>query len=181
MPRNRTRPIPQKYVDYLNEVFNQTITASRLILLQHASKDFHITCFQDKGRLPLKLNPEGWLHFRQIGSIQSGKVVVTESRYSYSLSPDPDNEEQWVFRYDYCVNLEKHVPHSHIHLNAARGNQQLRRIHFPTGRVSIEQIIAHLIIEWGIESKRSDWFEYLAESHKGFMERRTDLQSQMFP
>ncbi len=170
MPRNVNIRILQNYVDYLNEVCNQIITDSRLVILNQK----YITCFQDEAILPLRLKPQGFLYFHQLVSMRSGKVIVEDCGYRYSLSSDPDDEEQWIFRYEYSLNPEKNVPHAHLHLNASRRNQELRHIHFPTGRVSIEQIIAHLIIEHGVQPKRLDWFEFLAKSHHGFTKRRTD-------
>lgn len=182
MSRNRDLRTVQNYVDYLNKVCNHTITDSRLIVVHIRQQPFYlVACLQDKIVLPLKLKSQGWLHFRQLVRIQSGKVIIEDCGYRYSLSPDPDDEEKWIFRYEYCLYPEEDVPHAHLHLNASRGTQDLRHIHFPTGRVSIEQIIAHLIIEHGVEPKEPDWFAVLAESHKGFTTRRTDPQSQLFP
>jgi len=158
----------------LNGVFNQTITDSRLVVVKTQRSTSLVTCFQDNRFLPLKLKPRGWLHFQQAASVQSGKVIVDDCRYCYSLSSDPDDEQKWLFRYEYLLNPDENVPHAHLHVNAKRGNQHLKHIHFPTGRVSIEQIIAHLICEYGIQSERADWFDYLAESHKRFTELRTD-------
>ena len=177
LPRSTNSKILQDYVDYLNEVFNQTITYSRLVLLNQR----YITCFQNKAPLPLKLEPRGFLHFHQLVSVRSGKVIVRDYGYRYSLSSNPDNAQQWIFRYEYSLSPEENVPHAHLHLNASRGKQQLSHIHFPTARVSIEQVIAHLVIEHEVKPKRGDWLEYLSRSHKGFTQRRTDLQSTLFP
>lgn len=120
------------------------------------------------------------MHFRQMVSLKRGKICVDDSIYRYSLSPNPDDENEWVFRYEYCLNPVENVPHAHLHLNADKDGEPLRHIHFPTGRISIEQIIAHLIIEHKVECKMCDWYEYLAKSHEGFTKRRTDPQSKLF-
>jgi hypothetical protein len=133
-----------------------------------------ITCFQNDTILPLRLKPGGFLHLRQFVSVRSGRVIVEDSVYRYSLSENPDDEDRWIFRYDYSLNPEENVPHAHLHVNAEKGDEPLRHIHFPTGRLSIEQIIAHLICEHGIESKRTDWLDFLTNSHRGFLSRRTD-------
>lgn len=178
MPRSGDFTILQEYVNYLNGIFNQTITDSRLVVLKGTR--LIICCYKD-GFLPLKLTPQGFLHFRQLARVQSNIVIIDDFRYIYSTSSDPDDEEQWVFRYEYSLHPEQNVPHAHVHVNASKGNHSLRKIHFPTGRVSIEQIIAHLILEHGVESKVSDWFKLLKNSHRGFMERRKDVGSSMFP
>lgn len=170
MPKDTSHKILQDYIDYLNTLCNQIITDSRLVLVN----DRVIKCFQNKSPRPLKLKPRGFLHFHQLVSVRYGKVTVEDCGYRFSLSLNPDDEQKWVFRYEYSLNPEENVPHAHMHLNAIMGGKQLRHIHFPTGRVSIEQVIAHLIIEYGIQPKRSDWLEFLAESHQSFTKLRTD-------
>jgi len=136
---------------------------------------FHIACYQDKSLVPLMLKPTGQLHFHQEVSIESGKIRVEEYIYRYSVTPKSNDGEQWILRYEYSRNPEWHVPHAHLHINANRGNRPLGRVHFPTGgRVSIEQIIAHLIIEYNVIPRCDNWFEILTGSHQGFIERRDD-------
>lgn len=182
MAKNQSRQIVQKYIDYLNEVLNNTITDSRLVIVGGTQELVYlVSCFQNDKIVPLKLAPQKWLYFRQLVSIQTRKIIVRECRYHYSLSSNPDDEEQWIFRYEYCLEPEDQVPHAHLHLNAIRGGQNLKHIHFPTGRVSIEQVIAHLIIEHGVKPKGQNWFTILADSHQGFTKRRTDPHPHLFP
>jgi hypothetical protein len=170
LPRNVNFRVLQDYVDYLNEVFNQTITDSRLVILNQR----YITCFQNETFQPLILKPRRYLFFHQLVSVHSGTVVVEDCGYSYSLSPNPDDEEKWIFRYEYSLEPEEHIPHAHVHINASRGEQQLKHYHFPTERISIEKIIAHLILEHGVRPRRADWFEFLSQSHMKFTKLRTD-------
>ena len=105
---------------------------------------------------------------------QAIQCHVEDCSYRFSLSSNPGGEQKWVFRYDYSLNPEENVPYAHLHLNADRDGKQLQRIHFPTGRISIEQIIAHLIIEHGVQPKKPDWLEFLTKSHLSFVKLRTD-------
>ena len=120
------------------------------------------------------------MHFKQVLYTKSSKNIVEYSRYIYSLSRDPDEEDKWAFRYEYHMNPRDNVPHAHLHVNAdwhcnSLNTNSLKKIHFPTERISIEKIIAHLIIEYGIKSKRKDWFEFLKDSHIKFATQlRTD-------
>jgi hypothetical protein len=185
LPKVSNNETLQAYVDYLNVVFNQTITDSHLVLLQKTSLNFLITCFQDDNTRPLELKPESWLHFRQVVTIQpfrdERKVIVKEGTYRYSLSPNLRDEDKWIFRYDYELKPPKeHIPHCHLHLNANKGGEKLGELHFPTGRVSIEQIIAHLISVYKIQSKRTDWLDYLGKSHKEWMQKRRDIISKRY-
>jgi hypothetical protein len=140
-----------------------------------------VACVQNLSIIPLKLQSRGWLHFRQQACIKSGRVIVENCRYSYSLSSDPDDENSWIFRYEYCLTPEPHVPHAHLHVNARRDGRTIKHIHFPTGRLSIEQVIAHLILEHKVKAKKKGWLEQLAQSHHGFTERRTDETAKLFP
>ena len=172
----------QAYVDYLNSLLNQIITDSRLTVLNASELQSLVTCFQNSSIQPLKLKPKGWLHFRQQTCIKNGRVIVERCRYAYSLSSNPDNEDSWIFRYEYrLIPDEIYVPHAHLHVNAQRNGKTLKHIHFPTSRLSIEQVIAHLIIEHKIKPKCSDWFDCLAKSHEGFAIRRTDPHQKLFP
>ncbi len=160
----------QKYVDYLNRILNKTITESRLCVFQLDSK-LYVTRYQN-GFLPLELKPHSYLHFWQRANIQlNNKVNVLECRYIYSLSNNPDDEGNWVFRYEYSLKPATNKPHAHLHINACRNGCNLPRIHFPTARLSVEQIIVHLIVEHSVKSKRG-WFKLLAKSHEGWMKKR---------
>ena len=175
--RSKDLIILQGFVDYLNEVLNQTVTTSRLSVIRGNPPYFVVARLQDKRIRPLELAPKGWLHFRLIAMVRPDKrIIVEDAVLSYSLSFNPD-DEKWVFRYDYRLNPQDDYPCAHLHLNAG----ELKELHFPTSRVSIEQIIAHLITEHGIKPKREDWFDLLKASHEGFVERRTDLEASPFP
>jgi len=105
--------------------------------------------------------------------MKSQKVVIDYARYSYSLSRDDDDEDKWAFRYEYRLNPKPNVPHAHLHVNAhwhcsSLKTKALKKIHFPTERISIEKVIAHLIIEYGVKSGMQDWQNFLAESHFKF-------------
>jgi hypothetical protein len=175
LPNNADTQIVKAYVDYLNSILNQTVTDSRLVVLQRSSF-LLVTRYQNGELQPLKLTPPSYLHFRQFAQVNAeSKVVVQECRYIYSASNDIDAEDKWIFRYEYSIQPEPNVPHAHIHLNAICNGCSIKHIHFPTGRVSLEQIIAHLVLEHGIKPKTADWFNVLKDSHEGFVQRRQDL------
>lgn len=173
-------PILREYVRYLNSVLNKLITDARLIgIYDRPSPLSTISCFQKKEFCQLQLKPVGWLDIRQIISIPSNSIVVETSRYIYYPSSAMD-EDNWLFRYEYNRSPKEGVPRSHLHVNMLNGGKPFKKTHFPTGRMSIEQIIAHLIIEHGVKPLRTDWLEHLIESHTGFMLRRTDLKEPYF-
>ena len=184
MPR-RTGPDPviQRYVDYLNGLFNSTISQSRLIFLElERGSEFRLIArYQNQQILPLDLSPRGYLHFRQLVKRIGNHVEVAEARYVFSESADPDDESGWVIRYEYDRHPRPPKPQAHLHVNAERRGESIRHIHFPTGRISIEQLIAHLILEYGVESAHPNTLQFLAASHRGFLQRRTDPKAEAFP
>jgi hypothetical protein len=173
--------IYQVYIDYLNTLLNQIVTDSRLKVIHSSEPTSVVACYQKQSIIPLKLKSKGWLHFRQQACIEHGKVKVKSCRYQYSTSKDPDDEDAWIFRYDYSLTPDHHVPHAHLHVNAYMNEKTIKHIHFPTSRLSIEQVIAHLIIEHNVKPKKQDWFSQLAASHKGFINQRTDKSADLFP
>lgn len=175
-------PVIQAYIDHLNSLFNATISESRLTLLEVAggSDQKHIVRFQGQ-RLPLVLNPSGFLDFRQLVHRVEDHVEITQAAYVFSSSEDPDDEDTWVFRYEYDRLPGPTKPQSHLHVNAERNGESIKHVHFPTSRISVEQLIAHLIMEHAVDSARDDWRDFLGASHQGFIERRTDSKTVAFP
>lgn len=71
-------------------------------------------------------------------------LKVEETSYQYQLDQDG---ERWIFRYDYLRNPPGAIPAAHFQINgelaeaAVIAGTQLKRLHFPTGRVSLEAVI----------------------------------------
>jgi hypothetical protein len=112
------------------------------------------------------------------------KVNVLSATYKFSFADDPDDEERQIFRYEYEREpTVENRPQSHLHVNAvhAATGVHFGRVHFPTGRLCVEHILAALILEFGIESRGPDPIALLRESYRGWLERRTDLKDPTFP
>jgi hypothetical protein len=139
------------------------------------------------------LNPTGFLFFDQLVEVvekaRSQAVRVLSYTYIYSLS---DNINDWVFRYEYDRTASEGVfgkPHAHVHLKASHksgeASYEYGKIHFPTGRISVEQLIAHLVHEWGVEPKitRQAASDILRDSYGKYRALRTDLTTEpvLFP
>lgn len=113
------------------------------------------------------------------------RVVVNESAYSFFRE---DGEDSYVFRYEYnrTPDADDQRPHSHVHVNGGHPKYpdlDYKRLHIPVGRVSIEQIIAHLILEYGITPKngKDAAIAFLAQSHKESSELWPDIEDLPFP
>ena len=175
---------------FLNSLINGIMTDSRLDMLAGTDEDHRVvTRAQGTKRLPLELRPSGSLSFYQLvrreidegGEDDPEKHHVVVERAVYIYSPTPDVDKDWMFRYEYERTPNPPRPHSHFHLNAPG----FEGMHFPTDRLTIEQIFAHLMHEHGVQPKPpltvEQAIERLAVTHKNFSRRRTDLADAPFP
>lgn len=118
--------------------------------------------------------------------------AVQTAKYSYSCSLGPNVDDEWLIRYDYVpVMGEDDFPYpvSHMHINAEnsaydsfmegtkREGRPLSRLHFPTKRVSLEDFIEHLIVEFEVPvlhgKDKEDALETLNRGRERFERRRT--------
>lgn len=181
--RKKYSKVIQPYVDHLNAILNATITDSRLATLESEAAPLLVMRFQDDQILPLELGDGKWLHFRQLVVEQGQKIDVVEARYILSFSSDVDDDEKHVFRWEYIREPpERYIPQSHLHLYGNNSNiGRLERVHFPTRRLSVEQIIAHLIIEYNVPPRAQKWFEILAKGHLDFLKRTRETEQTLWP
>ena len=82
------------------------------------------------------------------------------------------------------MNPDPGQPHAHLHVNAVHKHNTtpLERLHLPSGRVSLEQFLAHLLLEQGVEPipdiTVAEAMESLGEGHRRFP---TDPTPTLFP
>jgi hypothetical protein len=109
-----------------------------------------------------------------------GEACHTAS-YRYRLA-DSDAKDAWLLRWEYDRRPPRSdypYPRAHVHANGAlRGLKALHtnpasRLHIPTARVPLELVLWHLIAEWGVKPKRSDWRNFLERSILDFEQKRT--------
>lgn len=102
------------------------------------------------------------------------RLKISQSSYQYQMDQTGD---RWVFRYEYLrYGTEQHPPaHLQVRAGPLEGGlvswRPFERVHFPTGRVSLEAIIRLLVEEFGVPCNRPDvWRRVLSESEKMFLE-----------
>lgn len=95
-------------------------------------------------------------------------------RYQYQGTQDPDS---WVFRYEYDREpvLGYPYPRSHVHVNASPlaydGKKVFADLHLPVPeRVTIEDVIRHLIVEHDLKAISRKWEKKLTETRTHFEE-----------
>lgn len=129
-------------------------------------------------RDPLKLNDGRYLrlaaHVYLDPSGRDNFLRVEETSYQYQLDTDGD---QWVFRYDYLRNPPHAYPAAHIQIRGdlaerAASPTPLERLHWPTGRVSLEAVIRLLAEQFHVRCNQPPevWRPALAESERDFLQ-----------
>lgn len=118
----------------------------------------------------------------------SQTVEVTEGRchtasYAYRVASG-DAKGDWLLRWEYFRSPPRPdypYPLAHAHANAALtdpaavdiADKPMPSLHLPTARVPLELVLWHLIAEWGVEARTSDWQDLLRTSIAGFEKRRS--------
>ncbi|MDE2990404.1 MAG: hypothetical protein OXU21_04965 [Chloroflexota bacterium] len=101
-----------------------------------------------------------------------GPVLLETTRANYAyLQPcgDPGDLEP-LFVYQYNRRTPFPYPRCHLHVHARPQHYRgasFSRLHLPTRRITLEQVVWHLIQEHGVEPRRDDWHEVLWR-HEGW-------------
>ncbi|MFC8273691.1 hypothetical protein ACFUJR_14430 [Streptomyces sp. NPDC057271] len=124
----------------------------------------------------LKLRDGHWLKVGyRLSLTGNNRLAVTESKIQYQWT-DTDHSE--VFRYDYAYEAEDQHPAAHLDLHALLPEPDgpggpgwpLERVHFPTGRTSLEQVLRLLVQGFNVPPARPSevWEPVLAEAERMF-------------
>lgn len=181
-----------KYTEHLSSLLTKTVTDQPLKALNAPPNGARIA-FRDGGELggrrSVELANGLWIRVFQLIRPNPGdgsKVQTAEYSYVYASSADADND--WLVRYDYVPEEASspgyRYPVAHVHFNgysekyerlAIPGKKPLEKLHFPTRRISLEDFIEHLIIEFAVPTRSDpeEALELLSDSREGFDYRRT--------
>ena len=163
-----------------NLLLNLTVLAAggTLKLIKLATDPSKAALGGRTARDPLRLN-DG--HFLRLSaklyldpSTNPNFLKVEETSYQYQLDQDGD---QWIFRYDYLRNPPGAVPAAHFQINgelaepSVAAGTPLNRLHFPTGRVSLEAVIRLLAEQFQVHCNQPPavWRPVLTESERDFL------------
>ncbi len=83
--------------------------------------------------------------------------------YHYDPRPDPDPK----------ADPEKKVLTPHLHVRGLENPLFLGKAHFPTGRVSIEEVLRFAVRELGVIPINDNWRTILDETEKDFKAKKT--------
>ncbi|MEU0936092.1 hypothetical protein [Embleya sp. NPDC005971] len=121
----------------------------------------------------VRLRDNHWLSIgMHLSLTKKNRLAVGQSKFQYQWEEDRSSA---VFRYDYSrASIHVH-PAAHVNIHGsfdAAGPQPLERIHFPTGRTSLEQVLRLLIQGFKVPAATpSDvWLPALASAEARFAE-----------
>ena len=105
------------------------------------------------------------------------RLEVIRATYSYQAGNKPDDRRP-VFSYQFDHDTPFPYPRCHIHVyGAPTGYAQDRafhRLHLPTRRITLEQIVWHLIQEHSVQPRRPDWHDVLWRHETRFRNNQRD-------
>ena len=92
------------------------------------------------------------------------RLQTLRSAYRYQAGHDLDDPKP-VFVYEYIRGAPPSYPRCHLHLFATPDHYPLERpfprLHLPTRRITLEQVVWHLIHEHNVQPRRPDWHQVL--------------------
>ena len=123
------------------------------------------------------LNVEMTLRLNRTPEAGSPRLQTLRSAYRYQAGPDLDDPKP-LFVYEYDRYAPPPYPRCHLHVFAAPKDFELKRsfprLHLPTRRITLEQIVWHLIQEHGVQPRRDDWQQVLWRHEQWFRDRQRD-------
>jgi hypothetical protein len=121
------------------------------------------------GRAPLHLRATQEFHFADHPDFPGERKVVTDA-YAYTLSESAELAEEllaWHWQPEGGRDPHMHIGRAHPRLG------ELGRLHVPSGRVALEQVLLFALDELGVRPAREDAREVLGEVLERFRRYRS--------
>ena len=119
----------------------------------------------------MSLNVEMSLRVNREPNPAAAQLQTMRATYAYQASEGLEDPSP-VFSYQYDRTASSPYPRCHLHVHATpedyTGNKPFPRLHLPTRRISLEQVVWHLIQEHGVQPRREDWHEVLWRHEEWF-------------
>ena len=86
-----------------------------------------------------------------------------------------DTEHRLILGYHWHPGGNSHVeaPHLHVYVTASFAGRDLAKRHFPTSRITLEDLAELLITEFEVAPRRADWRDVLARTRAVHETERT--------
>jgi hypothetical protein len=122
--------------------------------------------------VPFQLTDRTWLFAAQVLGVREsrrdGNLWLTTLAATYQWQALED-DGSWLVRWEYEREPSGSYPRSHVHVNATpasyeEGRKDFHKLHLPTGRIAIENIVSFLIREQELPPVSDRWDEVLDEA-----------------
>jgi hypothetical protein len=105
---------------------------------------------------------------------ERGPWKTSVAQYEYSLVEEDDGQEVLGFHWHPESRGRVNWPHVHVGTSMLAQDAVLdRRVHIPTGRVAVEDVLRLAILDFGVEPLRNDWEAVFRETQDLFERWRT--------
>jgi hypothetical protein len=103
-----------------------------------------------------------------------GPWKVNTVAYYYTVE-EAYHQGHELFAYHWHPNERSPItyPHFHIYQGAQVSRDDVRKAHFPTGRIAFEDVLRLVITQFGVIPLRNDWEAVLDTTQSVFEEWRT--------
>jgi hypothetical protein len=167
------REAAETFIGYLRETIS-CVTDQELTAFQQSKKLYKVW-FNPPAEISTKSGAHLFLSFTQVfGAMpypkNTGQFKARTQEYSYRLLKSSDIGSKEILAYHWHPN-ESDLRDPHLHIRVP----SVSRIHFPTSRVCIEDIIWMMIQYYGAKPtmKRSEWQAILDRNKKAFEKMAT--------
>lgn len=176
--KRKARRAAHDFASLIGEAVNATVSQAPIAFVETTDAevfDGFVAHAPNRVQKPLRLENDNYLLiFQRLCLRREQKFLTTrEYRYVYQSSESPND---WIFRFEYEREPEgdNPYPRAHIHLNACpttySGAKEFDKLHLPTGRVTLEDILRHLVIEHAVQPVSPNWEQKLKQTEAAFRE-----------
>jgi hypothetical protein len=167
----------QEFAELVGRVINTTVSQCpvKFVSVEPGAFTGFVGYCPNQYPAPMRLQNDRFLYlYHRLGLRRDERFLTTlEYGYVYQESEDPDS---WIFRYEYQREPATgyRYPKAHLHLNADPpgypGTKPFPKLHIPTGRVTVEMIVRHLLDEHGLPCISPHWQDVLQQTEADFAE-----------
>jgi hypothetical protein len=103
-----------------------------------------------------------------------GPWKVRTVGYNYTVEESGDQRRE-MFAYHWHPDERTAItyPHFHLYHGADVARDDVRKAHFPTGRMAFEEVLRLVITQFGVTPLRDDWRSILEQTQSAFEGWRT--------
>ena len=178
--RKKANRAAHDFAALLGRVINTTVSSAPLKFVEVEGVEeftgYVAHCGANNIPVPMQLEDGSYFFVRHRLGLRRKERYLTTLEYSYRLQRTFD-PTSWIFRYEYIREPKAPFPYPncHIHVNARPpsygGAKPFNRLHLPAGeRVTIEDVVRHIVVEHGIGPISPRWEQQLSETETSFRE-----------